>query len=98
MIEKLERLAAAGIQLLPTDQIETHFVFERDGLVALVERRPDGFGAIGAPGMLTEAGIAMLIWRGERGFFVAKNFEQPATDNQIQRLRKFDGDLKTALR
>jgi len=98
MIDKLERLAAAGIQLLPTDQIGTHFVFERDGFVALVERSPDGFGGIGAPGMLTSAGIAMLVWRGERGVFVAKDFEQEASTDQIQSLRRFDADLKAALR
>lgn len=97
MTEKLERLVAAGIQLLPTVEITTHYVFERDGFVALVERRAEGFGGIGSAGRLTEKGIAPLVLRGTASFFVAKGFEQPATAEEVDRIRRFQADLKYAL-
>lgn len=94
---KFEKLVAANIQLLPLPEIETHFVFERDGFAALVERRPDGFGGIGTAGLLTGKGIAPLIWRAGSAFFVGKAFEQPAAVQQIEQLRKFQSDLAAAL-
>jgi len=97
VIDKLERLAAAGIQLLPAVQISTHFVFERDGFVALVERTPNGFGSLGSAGILTGSGFAALIQRGEKFFFVAKNFEQEASPEKVESLRRFAADLKSAL-
>lgn len=97
MIETLERLAAVGIQLLPTVEITTHYVFERDGFVCLVERRGEGFGSIGAPGLLTEHGIEMLVWRGERALFVSKGQEREADAAQVNAIRQFSVDLKSAI-
>jgi hypothetical protein len=94
---KLERLAAAGIQLLPALEITTHYVFERDGFVALVERTADGFGGIGSAGLLTGAGFAALLERGGRSYFVAKNFEMEARPEQVEALRRFSSDLREAL-
>jgi hypothetical protein len=95
--EILERLAAAEIQMLPAVEITTHYVFERDGFVALVERTPEGFGGIGSAGILTGTGFAALIRRGDRAYFVAKNFEQEAQPEQVESLKRFSSDLKTAL-
>jgi hypothetical protein len=98
MTEKLERLVAAGIQLLPAVEITTHYVFERDGFVALVERRKNGFGGIGSAGRLTEKeGIAPLVSRGAESFFVAKGFEQLASADEVEQIRRFQADLKHAL-
>lgn len=98
MREKLERLAAAGIQLLPADEISTHYAFERDGFVALVERTADGLGNIGSAGLLTGNGLAVPVLRGDRTFFVAKGFEREAERGQMEMLRKFSTDLTLALR
>jgi hypothetical protein len=94
---KLERLAAVGIQLLPAVELTTHYVFERDGFVALVERTQDGFGGIGSAGILTGSGFAALIRRGDRSYFVARGFEQEAQPDQAEALRQFSADLKSAL-
>ena len=83
--------------MLPAVEIATHYVFERDGFVALVERTPDGFGGIGSAGILTGNGFAALILRGGRSYFVAKNFEQEATLEQVASLKRFSLDLKSAL-
>jgi len=85
----LECLDTAGINIVPFAGASTHFVLESDGFILLVERTDDGFGNIGAPGLLTEHGFAALIWRGDESFFVAKNFEQPATEKQVEAARKF---------
>jgi hypothetical protein len=95
--EILEKLVAANIQLIPSE-VSSHFVFERDGFVAFVERREDAFGNIGAPGLMTERGYSALVWRGDEAFFVGKGFEQPASADQVQKIRAFAADLESALR
>jgi hypothetical protein len=94
--DRLEKLAAAGIQLFTAD-VQSHFILERDGFVAFVERKSDDFGNIGAPGLMTEKGFAALVWRGGRAFFIARGFEQAATDDQVQKIRDFADDLEQAL-
>lgn len=98
LARQLERLAAAGIQLLPFPSIETHYVFERGGFVALVERTPDGFGGVGSAGLLTEGGFAVLIRRHGQPFFVCKGLEQAASAAQVEALRTFSAELEAALR
>lgn len=94
----LERLVALNIQLLPLKQVERHWVFERDGFIALVERtRDNGFGHIGSPGLLTPSGMAVLVLRGQSHAFVSKGFEQVATADQLELVRRFAQDLKVAL-
>ena len=96
MIEILEKLAAANIQIIPAD-VTSHFILERDGFVAFVERRDEAFGNIGAPGLMTEHGFAALIWRGDQAVFIAKGFEQLASPEQVQKIRAFASDLRNAL-
>jgi hypothetical protein len=94
----LERLVAANITILPITVGPRHVVFERDGFVALVERRGEALGAIGSAGMLTEKGFATLVSKDGRQSFVARDFSQPATEDQVQGLRSFQNDLEAALR
>ena len=88
-------LGSTGIQLL--SETRTHYMFVRDNLIALVERTPEGFGSIGSTGMLTESGLAYLIFRDGQAFLAGKGFEQPATPEQTAAVRKFSEDLKAAL-
>lgn len=90
---QLEKIAGARIRLLHLPQIETHFAFERDGFVILVEKRDGGFGGIGAPGLLTESGFAPLL----NGSFVAKTFRRAAAQEELLTMRSFLNDLKAAL-
>jgi hypothetical protein len=92
-----EKLVAAGIQIVPAE-ITSHFILERDGFVVLVERRENTFGNIGTPGLMTERGFAALMWRGDQAFFVGKGFEQPASADEVQKIRAFATDLANALR
>jgi dephospho-CoA kinase len=93
---RLENLQAAGIQIISAD-VTSHFILERDGFVAFVERKGDDFGNIGAPGLMTEKGFAALVWRGGKAYFIARGLEQPATDEQVETIREFANDLESAL-
>jgi hypothetical protein len=65
--------------------------------VVLVERRADGVMNIGSTGLWTETGLAYLVWREGRPFFVAKGSERPADPGQIADLRRFSDDLVGSL-
>lgn len=97
MEEILKRLAAMGMGLIPALEIDTHFVFERGGFVALVERRRETFGNVGAPGILTERGMAHLVWRRELPYFVTRGWERAADAEEVAQLRRFAEDLKNCL-
>jgi hypothetical protein len=97
VIEIFEKLVAAGIQIIPAE-ITSHFILERDGFVSFVERRDDAFGNIGTAGLMTERGFAALMWRGDQAFFVGKGFEQPASADEVQKIRAFATDLANAIR
>ena len=97
MTEKFQKLVDANIQLLALPEITTHFVFERDGFIALVERVKDTFGRIGSAGLLSDKGMAALVWKNGSAFFIAKGFQQPATESDIEQLRLFQRDLEAAL-
>lgn len=99
LIARLERIAAAGIRLVPTAEISSHFVFERDGCAVLVERRGAGLGTPGSPGLLVEAegGFAALIRRGEADYFVWKGGERPAEPGEADAARRLFTELREIL-
>jgi hypothetical protein len=97
ILARLERLAAVRIKLLPVPQIATHFVFERDGYLALADRREGGFGSVGSPGRMTENGFAPLVERAAGPVFLAKGHEEPASSEEAAAARAFLADLKSAL-
>lgn len=88
-------LGSTGIQLL--SETPAYSVFARDNLIALVERTPQGYGSIGGTGIMTEQGLAYLIWRNGQAFLAGKGFELPASDDQVALVRRFSEDLKAAL-
>lgn len=96
---QLQKIAAAGIEIIPAPQTPSHFLFSRDGCVVLVERRGEGFGAIGSPGLLSEhGGFAALVQRDGESWFVAKGEERPAQPGEAEAARRLFTDLKSALR
>jgi hypothetical protein len=99
VLMQLEKIAAAGIVLIPAPESPAHFVFSRDGCVVLVERRGEGFGSIGSPGQLTEkGGFAALVNRDGVAWFVAKGGEWRAVSGEAEAARRLFTDLRTALR
>jgi hypothetical protein len=51
----------------------------------------------GSTGMMTEQGLAYLVWRDGRPYLAAKGGETPATPEQVETIRKFSQDLNDAL-
>ena len=97
LLVQLERLAASGIQILPVPEIASHFVLERNGCVVLVERREDGFGAIGSTGALSDQGFAALVQRDGRDWFIGRNESREATESEAAEARGLYRDLREIL-
>jgi hypothetical protein len=51
----------------------------------------------GSTGMMTEQGVAYLVWRDGHPYLVAKGGETPATPEQVETIRKFSQDLNDGL-
>jgi hypothetical protein len=66
-------------------------IYVRDNCIAAVG------GTQGSTGMMTEQGLAYLVWRDGRAYLVAKGGETPASAEQVETIRKFSADLNTAL-
>ncbi len=100
MTRHLELLSQLGIEPLQVPGQERHTFFIRDRFAALVERTRDGaFGRIGTAGCMTERGLAKLMWRGGKAYFVVKGgAEAEAADEDVSALRAFMTDLDRVLR
>ena len=97
LLARFERLAAGGISLLPVAGMENHFVFTRDDIAVVVERRGEGFGGIGSPGRITERGFEPLVYSSGGAHFVSKSERSPASATDIIAARFLLADLKSAL-
>jgi hypothetical protein len=84
--------------MAPLPGSEAHFVLERDGFALLVERDGEDIRGIGAAGLVTSEGLAVLYWRDGKACFMRRGFEQPATDQQVTAVRAFSADVEGALR
>ena len=51
----------------------------------------------GRTGLMTEQGLAYLVWHDGRPYLAAKGGETPATPEQVETIHKFSEDLNTAL-
>ena len=51
----------------------------------------------GSTGMMTDLGLAYLVWRDGLPYLAAKGGETSATPEQVETIRKFSEDLSYAL-
>jgi hypothetical protein len=93
--ETAARLAGCGIQL--ASESPQYTMFTRGMCVALVSPGAAAGTGIGSSGMMTEAGLAFLVWREGRPYLAAKGLETPASPAQVEEIGKFSLDLKRAL-
>ena len=84
------RLAACGIQLAA--EARDYRLFVRENCAAFVHGE-----SVGSSGLMTENGLAFLVWREGRAFLAAKGSEVEATNEQVEQLRTFSEDLKKGL-
>jgi hypothetical protein len=97
LLERLQRLAQAGIEIVPAPGLERYLLLGKDGYFALAERLPDGFGSLGSPGIITPHGFAPLICGDTGCTFVCKSYRQEASPEQVAGARAFFTQLKQAL-
>jgi hypothetical protein len=72
-------------------------VVTRENCFALIQAGESGALGIGSSGMMTENGLAYLVFR-EGGFrLAAKGSEVPATSAEVEAIQNFSNDLKAAL-
>jgi hypothetical protein len=93
--ETAARLAHKQIQLV--SETGGHCLFTRENFVALVERGEAGFGSIGSTGIMTDRGLAFLVWRDGRALLQAKGALIEPDSQQVESIRRFSEDLKKAL-
>lgn len=93
--EVAARLAALGIELM--GEAKAFSIFARGNCIVLVHRTDAGFTSLGSSGIMTESGLAYLVWRDNRPLLVGKGVEVAADAGQVEGIRQFSGDLKAAL-
>jgi hypothetical protein len=94
--ETAARLAELNIQLAA--QTKDYCLFARENCLALAQLAGESFSSIGASGIMTENGIAYLVWREGRAVLAAHGGqEQTATPEQVETVRRFSEDLKLTL-
>jgi len=93
--EVAARLSALDISLMA--EAKAYSIFARGNCLAVAQSTEAGFSSLGSSGMMTESGLAYLVWREGRPVLVAKGHEIEADAGQVEQLRKFSGDLKAAL-
>ena len=89
------RLQSFGIGLVTESPAVS--VFVREVCVAMVGHGAAGALSIGSTGMMTENGLAYLVWRQGRPRLAAKRSEVAATPEQVEAIQRFSGDLRRAL-
>ena len=90
------RLADLNIQLAA--QARDYCLFVRGNCLALAQSAGESFTSIGASGMMAENGIAYLVWREGHPVLAAHGgHEQPATQEELETVRRFSEDLKLTL-
>jgi hypothetical protein len=89
------RLQSFGIGLVTESPAVSIFV--RDVCVAMAGRGAEGALSLGSTGMMTENGLAYLVWRQGRPRLAAKGSEVAAAPEQVEAIRRFSEDLRMAL-
>ena len=70
-------------------------IYARDNCIAAVGISENS--TQGSTGLMTDLGLAYLVWREGRPYLAAKGSETPATPEQVEAIRKFSQDLNDAL-
>jgi hypothetical protein len=89
------RLEACGI--LMAAQARDYCMFVRGNCAALVQGTDDGFTSIGSSGMMTETGLAYLVWHDGKAALSSHGKQVEATAEQVETIRRFSEDLKKIL-
>src|SRR5947209_15935769 len=95
--EQLQRIYLAGFELQTFDRYPRAIGAMRDGCIALLEPSPDGLRMLGTPGWRLGEVMGVLVERGGRQVFQAKDQIEEATPERLDALRRFRTDLENLL-
>ena len=90
--EIAERLAACEIQLAA--QAQDYCIFVRGNCLALVRAEGERFTSMGSSGMMTENGLAYLVWSDGKAWLSSHGNQVEADADQVVAIRKLSEDLK----
>ena len=93
--ELAARLAVYRIELL--SEAKEFSLVARENCFALVNLAEGRARGIGSSGMMTENGLAYLVWREGEPRLVSKGSDVPAASGAVEAIRTFSEDLKKAL-
>ncbi|HUB77789.1 MAG TPA: hypothetical protein VMB03_03280 [Bryobacteraceae bacterium] len=88
-------LAASGIQMAA--QAKDYCMFVRGECLALARMEDGRFTSIGSSGILTERGLAYLVWVDGKAMLSAHGSRTEATAAQVDAIRNFSEDLKNTI-
>ena len=86
------RLAACDI--LTAAQAGDYCMFVRGNCMALVQTAGGRFTSAGSSGMVTENGLAYLVWNDGKPMLASHGSQVEADAEQVEAIRKFSEDLK----
>jgi hypothetical protein len=93
--ELAARLAAYRIELI--SEAREYTLVARDNCFALLHLGGRSAQGIGSSGMMTDHGLAYLVWRQGEPRLVSKGSDIAAEAEQVQAIRKFAEDLQEAV-
>ena len=95
--EQLQKIYMAGFELQTFDRYPRAIGVLRDGCIALLESTPQGLRMIGTPGWRMGEVLGVLVDKGGRQVFQAKEQIEEATPERQETLRRFRAELEQLL-
>jgi len=95
--QQLQRIYMAGFEMETFDRFPKCIGVVRDGCVALLVPGVDGLQVLGTPGWRLGEAIGVLVEKGGRQVFQAKDHIVEATPEKLEALARFRSDLQTLL-
>jgi hypothetical protein len=95
--EQLARLAQAGFELQTFERFPRSVGVAKGECIALVEPTPEGLKMVGTPGWRMGEVMGLLVTKGGRQVFQAKDKTLEATPERVEALARFRAELASFL-
>lgn len=94
---QLQRLVEAGFTLQSFERFPRSLGVVKGDCIALVEPTPEGLKMIGTPGWRIGEVMGVLVTKGDRQVFQAKEQTLDATPERVEALARFRAELASFL-
>ena len=78
-------------------EMREYCVFVRGNCVAMAQTKGEGFSCVGSSGIMTENGLAYLVWSDGKTWLASHGNMVEADAAQVESIRKFSEDLTVSL-